>query len=256
MGKAPVGKNIMARFLNSLSDRGLEFMGRYYSFYRAFVHSTEDPEKCDRLQLIIPAITGEVPYEEWAYPINQFAGSNGDIKYGMSILPEKGDVVWVAFEQGDPEHPLWMHGHLGRGEKPDDDELSGKSYYFKDPAGNLIVFNNTKDTFYIKHNSGNAFKIDKEGISVMSDKSISLGSEGSSAEPGVLGNKNEEALKEIASKLDAIFEAFQNAEVVAQDGGASLKSTVVAYLTSKGFPTSPNLNQMAKETKSDIITLD
>lgn len=115
-------------------------IGRYYSTYRGFVHSNEDPENLNRLQILVPHINPSVPDETWAYPKNNYAGKG----YGINLIPKIGDLVWVDYEFGDPDYPVWSHGHYAEEEKPE--EFSDKdSIGIKTPRGSLIIFNEMKD---------------------------------------------------------------------------------------------------------------
>ena len=130
--------NIIESILKQMFTRGLEQFGRFYSVYRGFVWNREDPLKYSRLQIIIPEITGTKPHLYWAWPVGGFAGEG----YGMQVLPQVGDVVWVQFEKGHTKKPVWSHGYFGNDgqggvEKPE--ELSGYgNYWFKTPGGHVI----------------------------------------------------------------------------------------------------------------------
>lgn len=75
------------------------------------------------------------------------------------------------------------------------------------------------------------------------------------SEPAVLGAKNETALKELADKIDAIYQALSSATTTPQDGGASFKAAVVTALSSGGFPISSSFVNTAKDTKSEKVFL-
>jgi uncharacterized protein involved in type VI secretion and phage assembly len=55
-----------------------------------------------RLQVQVPDVTG-LPPASWAMPCAPFAG----IQNGLFALPEIGSGVWVEFEQGDLDYPIW-----------------------------------------------------------------------------------------------------------------------------------------------------
>lgn len=62
-----------------------------------------DPLQTGRLQVQVPDVTGLIP-TTWAMPCAPIAG----IQSGMFALPVIGSGVWVEFEQGDPEFPIWV----------------------------------------------------------------------------------------------------------------------------------------------------
>lgn len=253
--KGKTGKSVTTRILEALEERGLEFMGKYYSYYRAFVYDTKDPLNMDRLLLIIPAVTGELPHGEWAYPIGQMAGKNSSGAYGNSFLPEKNDMVWVAFEQGDPDHPLWFHGHLGKGEKPEIKETNGKSYYFIDPSGNLLSINNTDGIIYIKQAEGTTVRLEKKLLACLSDH-VELGSLDGDKVPAVLGDKNEEVLKALANGVLDIIDAINTAAVATDNSGATFKSNLIAALIETKGKIETTLNTSIENTKSKNVSLD
>lgn len=125
--------------LRAIFTEGLEKFGRYYSKYRGFVADNEDPDGFSRLKLVIPQISGKFPLEYWAWPANNYSGKG----YGMQIIPQKGDMVWVEFEHGNPRFPIWNFGHFSfepdekTPEKPE--ELKDiQNYWFMTPEGHRI----------------------------------------------------------------------------------------------------------------------
>lgn len=75
---------------------------RFYGKYRGTVVNNVDPMQQGRLQVQVPDVAGLLP-ATWAMPCVPFAG----IQNGMFALPVIGSGVWVEFEQGDPQHPIW-----------------------------------------------------------------------------------------------------------------------------------------------------
>jgi uncharacterized protein involved in type VI secretion and phage assembly len=78
---------------------------RYYGKYKATVQNNIDPEMRGRLTLIIPSILGLVP-SSWAEPCVPLAGPTGP-PMGVYMVPPPGAGVWVEFEEGDLNHPIW-----------------------------------------------------------------------------------------------------------------------------------------------------
>jgi hypothetical protein len=75
---------------------------RYFGKYRGTVVSTRDPEGIARLQALVPDVLGTEP-STWAMPSVPVAG----LRSGLVALPPVGAGVWIEFEQGDPDHPIW-----------------------------------------------------------------------------------------------------------------------------------------------------
>ena len=77
--------------------------GQYFGKYRGTVINNIDPLQTGRLQVMVPDVSGFIP-TTWAMPCAPIAG----IQNGMFALPVIGSGVWVEFEQGDPDHPIWV----------------------------------------------------------------------------------------------------------------------------------------------------
>ena len=132
----------IVRFIKDLSLYGLEKVaGLYYSKYRGFVADNADPKGYGRIKLSVPDVYGDAVFNYWAYPANCYSGKN----YGVQVIPQIDDLVWVEFERGNPKKPIWSYGHFGKEEKDElPDELKDiKSFWFKTPGGHLIQFNDT-----------------------------------------------------------------------------------------------------------------
>jgi len=76
---------------------------RFYGKYRGMVLNNVDPMNQGRLQVQVPDVAGLVP-ASWAMPCVPLAG----LQNGMMALPVIGSGVWVEFEQGNPDHPIWV----------------------------------------------------------------------------------------------------------------------------------------------------
>lgn len=75
---------------------------RYYGKYRATVLNNLDPQMQGRIQVQLGNRYGLFP-STWAMPSFAFAGKGA----GAVALPQVASSVWVEFEAGDPDYPLW-----------------------------------------------------------------------------------------------------------------------------------------------------
>jgi Type VI secretion system/phage-baseplate injector OB domain len=75
---------------------------KYFGKYRGLVLNNVDPLQLGRLMVQVPDVTGIAP-GTWAMPCVPIAG----IQNGMVALPIIGSGVWVEFEQGDLDYPIW-----------------------------------------------------------------------------------------------------------------------------------------------------
>jgi len=76
---------------------------KFYGKYRATVLNNIDPMQIGRIQVIVPDVSNVIP-TSWAMPCVPVAG----IQMGMYTVPPIGSGVWVEFEQGDPDYPVWV----------------------------------------------------------------------------------------------------------------------------------------------------
>jgi hypothetical protein len=89
-------------------------MKEFFGKYRGTVENNEDPKKMARLQVSVPTVLGDGRLS-WAMPCVPYAGPN----QGIFMMPEVGAHIWVEFEGGDPDYPIWSGCFWGSGEIPD-----------------------------------------------------------------------------------------------------------------------------------------
>ena len=75
--------------------------GQYYGKYRGTVVNNIDPEQRARVQVQVPGVLPAI--SSWAMPCMPLAG----IQTGVYAVPQVGTGVWVEFEQGNPDYPIW-----------------------------------------------------------------------------------------------------------------------------------------------------
>jgi hypothetical protein len=81
---------------------------KYYGKYRGMVLNNIDPMQTGRVQVQVPDVLGP-SISSWAMPCLPIAGKQS----GVYCVPQVGDGVWVEFEQGDPDYPIWVGGFWG-----------------------------------------------------------------------------------------------------------------------------------------------
>jgi uncharacterized protein involved in type VI secretion and phage assembly len=80
---------------------------RYYGKYRGTVVNNVDPMQTGRIMVEVPDVS--IIPSTWATPCLPVAGMNS----GIFTVPQIGAGVWVEFEQGDPDYPIWVGGYWG-----------------------------------------------------------------------------------------------------------------------------------------------
>ncbi len=81
---------------------------RYFGIYRGTVFDNIDPMQLGRVMAIVPDVGGATP-STWAWPCVPAAGK----QMGVFVVPQIGSGVWMQFEAGDPDRPVWIGGWWG-----------------------------------------------------------------------------------------------------------------------------------------------
>jgi hypothetical protein len=89
---------------------------KYYGKYRGTVVQNIDPELRGRIMCEVPDVLGLVP-SSWCEACAPLAGPTG-VPMGVYLVPPIGAGVWVEFEHGDPNKPIWSGCRFGIGDIP------------------------------------------------------------------------------------------------------------------------------------------
>lgn len=81
---------------------------KYYGKYRGMVLNNIDPEQRGRLLVQLPDVLG-LSLSSWAMPCVPLAGP----QMGTYFVPLIGSGVWLEFEGGNPDYPIWTGGFWG-----------------------------------------------------------------------------------------------------------------------------------------------
>ncbi len=117
-------------------------MSQFFGKYRGTVDDNMDIEKRGRLKVKVPAVLGDIT-SGWALPCFPFAGSGT----GFFGVPPVGALVWVEFEGGNLEYPIWSGCFYGTAaDVPTDTLLAAdpsQVAVIATSGGNKIVINDT-----------------------------------------------------------------------------------------------------------------
>lgn len=83
-------------------------MSEFFGKYRGTVTDIDDPLMMGRIRATVPDVLGSDD-SGWAMPCLPFAGSG----MGFFGLPTVGAGVWIEFEHGDPDYPIWTGCWIG-----------------------------------------------------------------------------------------------------------------------------------------------
>lgn len=81
------------------SDSGVR---KFYGKYRGKVLNNADPHGLGRVLVEINDVSTSMP-SSWAMPCFPWGGAAG----GVFSVPQPGAWVWIEFEQGNPDDPIW-----------------------------------------------------------------------------------------------------------------------------------------------------
>ena len=96
-------------------------MTEFFGKYRGKVEGNVDPLQQGRVQVSVPAVLGDGRMS-WAMPCSPYAGS----QVGLFTIPPVGANVWVEFEAGSPDYPIWSGCFWGVGEVPASPAIADK----------------------------------------------------------------------------------------------------------------------------------
>jgi uncharacterized protein involved in type VI secretion and phage assembly len=91
-----------------LYEGGYDVKGQHYGKFRGTVMNNVDPLNIGRLMVMVPDVSNIIP-STYAMPCLPFAG----IQNGFFAVPAIGSGVWVEYEQGDPDYPIWSGCFFG-----------------------------------------------------------------------------------------------------------------------------------------------
>ena len=149
-----------------IQENGLEYLGRYYSTYRAIVINNNDELNMNRVHVYIPSVQNGIKI--WALPKSTTIGG---CFHGLKLTtPLVGEVVYIEFEGGDPLRPLWSYLGWATGETPDVLK-DNNSIGLVTPEGNKIYIKDIDGELYIQTNS-------KVNISILEGPSLKMTQKG------------------------------------------------------------------------------
>ena len=95
--------------MNGMNDEYPTFYGKY----RGVVTDNQDPSGLGRVRAKVPDVFGSNE-SGWAMPSVPYAGKG----VGLFLIPPENASVWIEFEHGDPDYPIWTGCFWAPGEVP------------------------------------------------------------------------------------------------------------------------------------------
>jgi uncharacterized protein involved in type VI secretion and phage assembly len=149
---------------------------RCYGVVTAVVTSNQDPDQQGKVKIKLPGMTDDET-GPWAR-VAVLMGGGGR---GTFFLPEQGDEVLVAFDNGNLKLPYIIGGLWSSQDKPPDVNADGKNNkrFIKSRSGHLIRFDDTagSEKVEIIDKSGNnsvTFDAANNSVTINSAKDITI----------------------------------------------------------------------------------
>ena len=86
---------------------------KYIGKYRGVVTNNRDPMMLGRIQAKVQDVLADQE-SSWAMPCVPYGGKN----VGLFLIPPMNALVWIEFEHGDPDYPIWTGCFWASGEVP------------------------------------------------------------------------------------------------------------------------------------------
>ena len=146
-----------------------ELTQRYFGKYRGIVTDNTDPLMQGRIRAQIPSVLGD-EQTGWALPCSPYGGDG----VGFFFIPPVGANVWIEFENGDLDFPIWVGCFWNTGKVPSSSGL---------PIMKVIKTDNTTITFddtpgvggiTIETQNGLKIKMDVSGIELNNNGTMTI----------------------------------------------------------------------------------
>lgn len=190
---------------------------RFFGKYRGKVTSTKDPLKLGRIQVEVPSVFADGRLN-WAMPCTPYAGKD----IGFFTVPPIESNVWVEFEAGNSEYPIWSGCFWGDNELPEYAlvEEQDKIQVFR-TQGMTITLNNAGQ----HHGLTNGLTLEVEPDTV--DRKLKMIFDGEGIE---INNKDETTIK-ITADIIELNNRGSSTITISQDNIVSKESAVEVKLT-------------------------
>ncbi|MDQ6643433.1 MAG: phage baseplate assembly protein V [Chloroflexota bacterium] len=137
--------------MNDMDGAGSPFYGKY----RGKVTDNDDPNGLGRLRVKVQDVLGDQE-SGWALPALPYAGDG----VGLYLIPPKDAFVWVEFEHGDPDYPIWT-GCFWLSQSTVPKEASGPDIKLLKTSIATITIDDS--------DSGSSITIEKNGLKIVMD---------------------------------------------------------------------------------------
>ena len=151
------------------TDDSVAAKGRFGLFRGTCVNNI-DPMQMGRIQVLVPSIG--LPPSSWAMPCLPVTGTQA----GVFAVPPIGAGVWVEFEGGDPDYPVWVGGFYSPADVPAAARVvppGVSGFTFQTLLSNSITISDTPGPtggILIKTTTGAMISVSDVGITISNGK--------------------------------------------------------------------------------------
>jgi hypothetical protein len=146
-----------------------------YGKYRGVVTDNKDPNGLGRIQVKVLDVAGGENIS-WAMPCVPYAGKG----VGLYLIPPQDASVWIEFEHGDPDYPIWSGCFWAEGEVPvtsSKNEITPEKKVLKTVVATITLNDSVSDGgVAIETNQDPKIKIviNKDGIEITNGQGASI----------------------------------------------------------------------------------
>ncbi|HEY5849760.1 MAG TPA: phage baseplate assembly protein V [Lysobacter sp.] len=149
---------------------------RHYGKHRGVAMDNIDPLQLGRVLVQVPKVFGAGD-SRWAMPCVPVAGHQS----GLFLLPAIGAPVWVEFEQGDAELPIWVGGYwVDAGELPamaQAGQAVAAALLLQTPGQNSVLVSDLPGPdggVLLRAQSGATIAVNEAGITISNGRGASI----------------------------------------------------------------------------------
>jgi len=134
---------------------------RFYGKFRGVVSDNRDPSNLGRIRARVADVFAE-DESGWAMPAVPYAGSS----VGLFLIPPTNASVWIEFEHGNPDYPIWTGCFWAENEVPVSPASADKKV-LKTKAGTITLDDTSgSNSITIETNNNLKIKMDQQGIEI------------------------------------------------------------------------------------------
>ena len=152
---------------------------QFFGKYRGIVIDNADPLQLGRLQIQVPSVLGlaEEAVTDWASPCAPWGGASDQ---GFFFVPEIGAKVWVEFEEGNLDLPIWVGVFWSAPDETTEIPAEAREMendqpqrrVLKTPSGHVLQFSDVEgqESITLRHKDGASVVLNEKSSTIVSNK--------------------------------------------------------------------------------------